>query len=136
VAFGLLGQKISSKNCGLDDSPYLNEFESAYFDEVYKSRKGDFDFKGKVAAFYTGSSGNTKSGKSNYFLHVKNDDEEQHLWQANGTQLLILTENEKVLSGGYDVIFIFWSKLLKEGKSRKRLVKRLNNTLPNKDLNE
>ena len=55
-----------------------------------------------------------------------------HTWQANGTQLLILTDEEKNLSGGYDVILVSWSKLQKQGKGRMKLVKRLKNTLPSK----
>ncbi|OFY90553.1 MAG: hypothetical protein A3K10_10245 [Bacteroidetes bacterium RIFCSPLOWO2_12_FULL_31_6] len=132
----LFGQTTEWNKCGLDNLSSLNDFEVLYFNEVFQNRKGDFDFNGKTVAYYTGSSGTTISKKSYYFNGLKNGnngDKDIHLWQAGGTQLLILNEKEKKLSGGYDVILVSWSKLLKNGKSRKRLVKRLKNNLPNKN---
>ncbi len=96
-ATGLLGQTIELEKCGLNDSSELNQYESDYFNVVFKDRKGDFDFKGKTVAYYTGSSGTTKSNKSNYFHGLKNGnngDNIVHEWQAGGTQLLILTKEE------------------------------------------
>lgn len=136
ITTGLLGQTTEWEKCGLNDSATLNQYEAKYFNAVFKDRKADFDFTGKIIAYYTGSSGTTKSKKSNYFRHLKyannGEDKTIHDWQAGGTQLLILTEEEKAISGGYDVILVFWSKILKQDKSRARLIKRLKNTLPNK----
>lgn len=131
----LFGQVSEVEKCGTDDNAHVNSYEAKYFNEVFKNKKGEFDFSGKVVAFYTGSSGTTISVKSNYFKGLENSnnrDKDVHTWQANGTQLLILTDKEKNLSGGYDVILVSWSKLLKQGRSRMKLVKRLKNTLPNK----
>ena len=115
---------------GLDDSPKLNDVESKYFNEVFEHKKGEFDFTNSYVAFYTGSSGTTKSKKSSYFYNLQNSNnggsDNMHLWMAGGTQILILDKKEKEKSGGYDVILVSWSKLLKQKKSRKRLIKRLN----------
>jgi len=126
---GLFGQTTEWKKCGIDDSPTLNEYEAKYFNEVFQDRKGNFDFTGKSIAYFSGSSGTKKAKKSDYFRHLKHanngKDQTIHDWQAGGTQLLILTDEEKEISSEYDAILVFWSKLLKKGKSRKRLVKRL-----------
>lgn len=128
---GLFAQISEVEKCGLDDSAQLNQFEAGYFNEVFKEEKADFDFSGKVVAFYTGSSGTTASTKSNYFKVLSRSEEREdqsiHEWQAGGTQLLILTHAEKEASGGYDAILISWSKLLKEGKSREKLINELKN---------
>ena len=132
----LVAQVAEIEKCGLDDHPKLESYEANYFNQVYEDKKGTFDFSGKVIAFYTGSAGTTKSSKSNYFGGLRNTtkgDKNIHAWQAGGTQLLILTNEEKELSGGYDAILVSWSKLRKEGKSRTKLVKRLKNTLTNKN---
>lgn len=114
------------KKCGLDNNPTLNELEAEYFNKIFSERRGEFDFTDKKAAFFRGSTGTTKSDKSNYFDSVKSSNSEDvHEWQAGGTQLLILTEKEKELSGGYDVILVSWSKLLVKGKFRDRLVRKL-----------
>ena len=126
---GLFGQTTEWQKCGLNDNSTLNEYEVKYFNEVFLDKKGDFDFTGKSIDYFSGSSGTTKSKKSNYFRHLKNanngEDKSIHEWQAGGTQLLILTEEEKEIANGYDAILVIWSKLLKQGKSRSRLVKRL-----------
>ena len=135
-ATGLFGQTSEWEKCGLNNNPELNEYEAKYFNEVFKERKGSFNFTGKTIAYYSGSLGTTKSEKSNYFRCLKNainnEDRTIHEWQAGGTQLLVLTKEEKEISGGYDAILVSWSKLLKRGKSRNKLVKKLKNKLPNK----
>jgi len=131
----LFGQVSEIRKCGLDNNAILNSYEAKYFNEVFEDKKDKFDFSGKVIAFFIGPSGTTMSVKSYYFEGLKNSsniDQDVHTWQANGTQLLILTDEEKKLSGGYDAILVSWSKLSKQGKSRAKLVKRLKDTLPNR----
>lgn len=131
----VVGQVSEVEKCGLDNKATVNNYEAKYFNEVFKDRREEFDFSEKVIAFYTGSSGTTMSTKSNYFNGLKNRDrggKEIHAWQSNGTQLLILTDKEKKLSGGYDAILVSWSKHLKQGKSREKLIKKLKNTSSNK----
>ena len=40
-------------------------------------------------------------------------------------QLIILTEEEKQKSGGYDAIIVSWSKILVSGKRKERLIKKI-----------
>ncbi len=119
------------KKCGLDDAPLLSKVESEYFNEVFSDRKINCDFTKKTVAFFTGTSGNTKSTKSSYFNRLKPPNQAQgqsiHKWLAGGTQVLILTEKEKRDASGYDIIMISWSKFLKQGKSRTRLIRKLKN---------
>jgi len=127
-ANNIFGQVAEVQYCGLDNEPKINKFEAGYFNEVFLDKRDHFDFTEKMIAFYTGSSGTTRSNKSRYFTRLKNGNNEKkdiHSWQAGGTQLLILTNEEKELSGGYDVILVSWSKLPKKGKSRRKLVERL-----------
>ncbi len=130
----LFSQLSEVENCGLNDSPELTIIEANYFNEVFEEKRGEFDFKNKKIAFYEGSSGTVRSNKFDYFRKLKNSnrDKDVHYWQAGGTQLLILSEEEKERSGGYDVILVSWSKLYKQGKGRSKLVKRLNKTTSKK----
>ncbi|MEX1191560.1 MAG: hypothetical protein WEA99_06265 [Brumimicrobium sp.] len=130
MSASLFAQTTELEKCGIDDHSTLNEFEAEYFNEVFLDRRGDFDFTDKKVAYFAGSSGFTKSDKSNYFNTVKSSNSEDiHEWQASGTQLLLLTEKEKEFSGGYDVILVSWSKLLMNQKQRKKLIRKLNNKL-------
>ncbi|MEM6806201.1 MAG: hypothetical protein AAF696_32685 [Bacteroidota bacterium] len=125
----ILSAQVSAvAKCGLDDQALLNEFEAHYYNEVFADRRGDFDFKGKMIAYFRGSAGSSLSNKSNYFYVVKSDkvlEEEVHTWQARGTQLVILSEEEKQFSGGYDAILISWSKMDRTAKAKKKLLKKL-----------
>jgi len=137
-AGALFGQTSESSKCGLDDKATLNDFEAKYFNEVFQKRRKEFDFTGKNVGYFSGTSGNSKSTKSYYFRYLKNGnngDMDVHRWNAGGTQLLVLTEQEKQISGGYDVILVSWSKLLKTGKTRAKLVKKLRGKLPNNGYN-
>lgn len=128
VGINSFGQISEVHKCGLDNNPALNEFEGKYFNEAFLEKRHDFDFSGKKVAVFTGSSGTVLSTKSYYFhpFHIQeNQDLDDHAYRARGTQVLVLTEEEKELSGGYDVILVVWSKIQKEGKSRARLIKQL-----------
>ena len=121
-------QTSEIQQCGLNNYPTLSLVEANYFNEVFLDRRGGFNFTNKAIAYFNGSDGTTRSKKSDYFGAIKNgmaDKKNIHSWQAEGTQLLILTEEEKLTSGGFDVILVTWSKIRKEGRSRAQLVKRL-----------
>jgi len=130
LLFSICGYGQTSKvdECGLDDLSTLNKFEAAYFNEVFDKRTQKFDFDGKVVAYFTGSSGKTIGSKSGYFNNVRNGEsgvEDVHIWQAESTQILILSESEKALSGGYDVIIVYWSMISVDGKRKAKLIKKL-----------
>jgi len=116
------------QECGLDEFATLNKAEASYFNEVFIDRRGDFDFNDKVIAYFTGSSGKVISSKSAYFHTVKrpqNNVDDVHAWQAESTQLVFLSDEEKAQAGGYDAILVFWSMIQVEGKRQAKLIKKL-----------
>ncbi len=121
TSFFIHAQSFNLENCGQDQSPLLNKDEGAYFNHFFSNRKGDLDFQDKKAAFVSGSSGKTILDKT-YYFHRLGDETEKHEWQAGGTQLLLLSSEEKELSGGYDVVFVYWSKLPCVDKRRENLI--------------
>ena len=124
------GQLPSVEQCGLDDNANINKYEAAYFNAVFESKRDTFDFTNKKVAFVMGSGLENFQNKNYYFSNVKGDSisDSDHIRQANYTQVMILTPDEKELSGGYDVILIIWAKFLVEEKRRARMVKNLGNS--------
>jgi hypothetical protein len=111
----LYGQQ--SINLGTDDSTVLNKFEVDFFTSFFKDQSDPFDFKGKKIAFVTGSSGGKLLTKSEYFkICVKP-------WTTNNSKpqifLCKLKIDEKIKSGGYDVIVLSWVKLFTENRKLK-----------------
>lgn len=102
---------------GVDDSPLLNEYESDYFNYVYKESLNKFDFSGKKIGFiYSGA----KSNKKEYFdLEKKRF---KHGETPNLGVLYIFDEVQKEESGGYDAVIVYWCKIK---LSEQEVVKRL-----------
>lgn len=133
LSINLFGQVQSSgdntkvlnqlKNIGVDNSPLLNDYESAYINMILKKSRKGFDFKDKKVGFITGSSGKTISNKENYFNMQKKSLENKNVACDNGV-LYIFDENQKKESGGYDAAIVYWSKVLIPTKD---VVKRLKN---------
>lgn len=100
---------------GKDESPILNETEGTYLNLLLRERRGEFDFIGKKVAFLTGSSGTTKSDKTDYFK-LENDkfstNEEGLYISNNGENLYIFNATQKEESGGYDAAIVYWSKFI------------------------
>lgn len=100
---------------GKDESPILNETEGTYLNLLLRERRGGFDFIGKKVAFLTGSSGTTKSDKTDYFK-LQNDkfstNEEGLYISNNGENLYIFNATQKEESGGYDAAIVYWSKFI------------------------
>jgi hypothetical protein len=104
---------------GIDDNPNLTEAESKFLiDYMTNEQRGNFDFKNKKVIFVTGSSGHLLGTKSKYFDNIKE-------WNKNGNQIatwvVTLKENEKIYSGGYDVIVTYWVKIFTEKRKKKIL---------------
>lgn len=101
------GQNLDS--CGIDNNPKLTEYESQYLNEYLKNQRDTFDLTGKKIIFVTGSGGGVIGDKREYFSDVKS-------WERNNariaTELVILTREEKIESGGYDAILTYWVKIL------------------------
>lgn len=106
---------------GLDHSPFLNNYESEYFNAVFKNNREDFDFTGKQVAFITGSNAGTMSNKQSYF-----DDERKRFEGKSSmvsSHLYVFNAEEKKQSGGYDAVIVYWSKVL---ASHKHLIELIN----------
>jgi len=118
ISFNLSGQVIDS--LGIDKNDLLNKDEAIYLNDTFFKRKGDFNF-----GFFVGISNYRLWNKQDYFEDVKGTLKNKSTMQH---QLLILNEDEKIKSGGYDAIVIAWSKmLLKDGQKRK-LIDKINRT--------
>lgn len=112
------GDLRKTDNLGVDNSPLLNEYESDYFNEVFKDSLNGFNFSGKKIGFiYSGA----KSDKKEYFdlekKRLKNGD------SPNSGTLYIFDEAQKEESGGYDAVIVYWCKFY---YSKEQVIKKLN----------
>lgn len=107
ISSNLWGQHIDS--LGMDKNDLLNEFEATYLNDTFSNKKGNFNFEKKKIGFFVGSSNYRLSNKQSYFEDVKRTLRKNMVMQH---QLLILNEDEKIESGGYDAFVIAWSKIL------------------------
>ena len=110
-------QKISSK--GYEE---LSIQESDLLNSLLEQSRDVFDFQGKKAAFITGSNGNKIISKSEYFSTCINP------WLNDGITpqigIVILSDEEKNQSGGYDAFVFSWVKII-TNKQKKRIIKEL-----------
>lgn len=105
---------------GLDGSPELNIYESAYFNELFKNALNGFDFTNKKVAFLKANRG--KKNKDEYFT-----EEKERFYRNDETIsscLYIFNAAQKEESGGYDAAIVYWSKRL---IPTEEVVKRLKN---------
>jgi len=116
--------KIYSQNLdslGVDNASSLNEFEAGYFNELFKDSKGNFSFNNANIIFVTNPSGNRLVSKNEYFNKLVKP------WLINGdkpqTSFRILSKEEKIKSGGYDVIVLSWVKIFTKKRQKKILKK-------------
>jgi hypothetical protein len=119
---GLFAQKTDS--LGIDNNSILNKNEVELLNSLLKETRDRFDFTDKKVAFITGSMGRTIVSKSDYFRNsvipwIKTDSEPQ-IFMAR------LTEDEKMKSGGYDVLVLSWVKVFTP-KSQEKVIKKLGN---------
>ena len=92
---------------GVDTSPLLNSYESAYFNVIFKDSLKGFDFTGKKIGFiYSGA----KSNKMEYFKLEK--DRFNRNYTLNSGTLYIFNATQKEESGGYDAAIVYWSKFV------------------------
>jgi len=108
-----------AKNFGQTTTPTLTDKEAAYFNGELFFERSKFDFNQKKIAFMSGSSISTVIDKQQYFANWGGKDIEN--------SLLVLTEKEKMESGGFDAIIISWSKIKIGRKGRKRMIAKLRN---------
>ena len=92
---------------GVDNSPLLNCYESAYFNVIFKNSLNDFNFTGKKVGFIKAGG---KRDKADYFKGEK--DRFNRNYTTNGGTLYIFDAEQKEQSGGYDAAIVYWSKIL------------------------
>lgn len=93
---------------GVDDSPLLNNYESAYLNVIFKDSLKGFDFTNKKVGFIKISGEN---GKIHYFdMQKKHFFDEKH--PCDKGTFYIFNAAQKAESGGYDAAIVYWSKFL------------------------
>ncbi len=104
---------------GHDNNNILSDYESDFFNVEFLHRRKAFDFKNKKVGFFIGNFGGSLWSKQEYFKSYK----ERISTGLSGSMdyLLILTEEEKAASNGYDAIIVSWSKILVTSPSEKML---------------
>jgi hypothetical protein len=90
-----------------DDLEVLNCFESSFLNAVFKDTLNHFDFTNKKVGFIMGGS---KSSKKDYFNMQKKYFADKKNPVDNGS-LYLLNETQKMESGGYDAVIVYWSKI-------------------------
>jgi hypothetical protein len=90
---------------GVDDSPLLNCYESAYLNAIFKDSLKGFDFTGKTIEFIR----NGGKGKVHYFDMQKKHIIDKNYPCDNGI-LYIFNAVQKEESGGYDAAIVYWRK--------------------------
>ncbi|SFQ08903.1 hypothetical protein [Flavobacterium akiainvivens] len=104
--------------CGLNDNPDLNSNEAAFLNNYLADRKGDFDFTQKKVLFLSGTTGKNFDTKSRYFNDVKSWDQKN---AVVATTLIPLSAEQKIESGGYDVMVIRWCKMITKRRIKKNI---------------
>jgi len=120
--------QLNPDSLGMDIDPVLNDVEARYFNISLGQWRGDFNFREKKIGLFEGEGGKRLVTKQDYFigwgkLHLEKGD-------FGSNQIIILDEEEKVFSGGYDVIVISWSKKKVDEKIRQKLIKRIKKYKP------
>lgn len=119
------GQQVLIDSCGTNDSPSLNSHEVQYFNKSLENQRNQsgFDFRNKKIGFAYGNFGKGIISKKEYFDKWGRD----YYRSGHGVVdiLLVLTNEEKLKSGGYDAIVVSWSKTGIYGKHRDKLIEKL-----------
>lgn len=103
---------------GLDNSPFLNRYESAFLNELLSDSLKCFDFTNKKVGFITACVGCSKKG---YFeMHRKHFADDKYALDSG--MLYILDDRQKKESGGFDVAIVCGNNFV---LSEENIVKRL-----------
>lgn len=119
------GQTLILDSCGTDSYPLLTANEVVYFNQLFEKQRLDtqFDFDGKKIGFAYGNFGKEIISKKDYFekwgkTYLKDK-------KLITNQLIILSEKEKIASGGLDAIIVSWSKIKLSEKDKQNLINKL-----------
>ncbi|MDG1475737.1 MAG: hypothetical protein P8Q14_01185 [Vicingaceae bacterium] len=125
LGFTGFGQ-IHSKH---DEKSLLNEAEYKLLDTIFQKKRKTFSFNKKKVAFIQGHSFTDVVTKSEFFKrHIYS-----HIEKGIKFNILymILTENQKKDSGGFDVIIYQTPKIMKKNQLKTNLGKLKSNSLSN-----
>jgi hypothetical protein len=100
----------------IDNNAELTQVEAEYLNAYLADQRKGFDFKNKRVIFVTGSSGHVVGSKKQYFDNI---DQWNKIDSKVATGIDILTDEQKVQSGGYDVIIAYWVKRLTKRQKNK-----------------
>ncbi len=111
---------------GLDNSPFLNRYESALLSEMLPESLKWFNFSGKKVGFVDVSNNMigfviVNYGKKGYFEKLKRHYSDERIFFDNG-MLYILNDRQKKESGGFDVAIVCGNNFV---LSEENIVKRL-----------
>ena len=111
---------------GLDNSPFLNRYESALLSEMLPESLKWFNFSGKKVGFVDVSNNMIgfiviNYGKKGYFEELKRHYSDERIYFDNG-MLYILNDRQKKESGGFDVAIVCGNNFV---LSEENIVKRL-----------
>ncbi|WP_375562101.1 hypothetical protein ACE193_06010 [Bernardetia sp. OM2101] len=118
ISLTTFGQNLDE--CGNDDNPEFSQVESEFLNSYFSDQ--NIDFTGKKVIFVTGSSGKDITTKSDYFNAIKEFDEGEH---KIATRVFYLNEQQKIDTGGYDIIITYWVKVVFSDKAKQKIVKRV-----------
>lgn len=105
----------------IENTDTMNGKEISILNSILKNSRDTFDFERKQVAFISGSSGSKILTKSYFFNNciypwIEKEERPQ-------VSMILLNEEEKKLSGGYDVLVLAWVKSLSNKQKQKILVK-------------
>jgi len=91
-----------------DDLEVLNCYESIFLSTIFNDSLIHFDFTNKKVGFIMGA---CKKSKIDYFNMQKKHLDDKMCPVDNGA-LYIFSETQKMESGGYDAVIVYWSKFI------------------------
>jgi len=106
---------------GIDNDPKLSYDEAMFLNEYLKNQRDTFDLIEKQIIFVTGSNAGKLGNKKEYFSAIKEWENKENL--RISTTLIILTEKERIESGGYDAIITYWVKVFPDIKKTIEMIK-------------
>ena len=104
LLFSILFSFQNVDSIGTNDNPVLSRDEAIFFNDKFKSQRGDFDFNGKKIAFLGGPSGQTIYKKNIYFKEFIN--QPKYFYHVK-----VLTKKEHLKSCGYDALILAPAKI-------------------------
>lgn len=105
-----------AQNSVSDKDMFLSEKEVEHLNNSFETSRNDFDFQNKKIGFISGNNGKTKTNKDDYFIFANSSEQKG--------SLIIFNDQEKIYSGGYDAVIVYWSKVLQK---RMTIIKILKN---------